>query len=224
MRRLLQGTMIIVLLALLGGCERSNFNLIGLEFYPIVSQSYTYWGELQMQEGVALAVEMRADLDVPELLLSLRSPDEQLLWERETTVLEHDQRLYVGSASFLLPPEFEVPTGNWKVEVIHPDGRALQHTFNLTKIRSAEQIPKLGFVDSQSIGFLPALVENREWTVELLNQHNQRLYQVSLLEGATFSSDSAPGAVKARYWRVDEGDGLLYRGETYLKADDQPLF
>lgn len=224
MRRLLQGFMIIVLLALLGGCERSNFELIGLDYYPIVSQSYTYWGERQMQAGVALAVELREDLDTPELLLSLRSPEDQLLWERETVVLELNQRLYVGSASFLLPPQVELPVGTWKVEVIHPDGRALQSTFNVSKVRSEAQIPKLGFVDTQSIGFLSPLVEMRKWTIELLNQHNQSLYQGSLLEGTTLPFDIAQGAVKARYWRVDESEGLLFRGETYLTTDDQPPF
>lgn len=224
MKRLLHGTLLIALLALFGGCERSHFEQLSFDYYPIISYSYDQSCAIQVQDGLAFVVELSADLEAPELLLSLSTPDGQLSWERETVVVELDQRLYVGSFSFLMPPQIELPTGSWKVEVIHPDGRALQSTFMVTTHPKEVQIPRLGFVDENSIGFIGELVEGRTWTVELFSPKNQRLLQSSLPEGSSLPFEAVQGAVKARYWSLDQNQGLFYRGESYLRADGQLLF
>ncbi len=114
---------LLLLLALLMGCNRESFDLEQSSLYPIVVATHTRQGDSYLGEGVALTLLGSSFDSDKEYQFSLKSPHESYVWERMVRPFESSGLLYLGSNDLLLPPEETLEGGVWSVELFLPDGR-----------------------------------------------------------------------------------------------------
>ncbi len=114
---------LLLLLLLLMGCNRESFDLEGSSLYPMVVATHTQRGDSFLTEGVALTLLGSSFDKNKEYQFSLKSPQENYVWERMVTPFESSGLLYLGSNDLLLPPEESLEGGVWSVELFLPDGR-----------------------------------------------------------------------------------------------------
>jgi hypothetical protein len=114
---------ILLFLLLLMGCDRESFDLEKASLYPMVVATHSQKGDSFLTEGVALTLLGSSFDSEKEYQFSLKSPQENYVWERMVYPFEASGLLYLGSNDLLLPPEETLEEGIWSVELFLPDGR-----------------------------------------------------------------------------------------------------
>jgi hypothetical protein len=226
---------------MLVGCSREDFSIQRVDAFPIIMATYASDGSVTTtSEGISLAV-LPVARGSSDYFISVVSPLQDLRWESQAFAFDVDGIEYLGVSDLVLPPGFSIPEGMWALQILHSDGRVIEHSFQIKRNaqhraivgQSELWIPKVFWDDSSDGQMIPTMgvsslstVERslqEVWDVQFIDANGtvittSRAQQgVILLPEATLEKVKQD-AVRAVYSRYDDACGCLLIGISFLQT------
>ncbi len=113
----------IICLVLSGGCSRDSFSISSITLLPTVVATHSDSPNSSLSEGLAVVVLASPLAKGQQYQLSVTPPTAPYAWEVVVSPFEAADLWFMASPDLLLPPDFELESGVYEVEVFIPDGR-----------------------------------------------------------------------------------------------------
>ena len=118
---------------ILYGCTNDSATINSVTIRPLVAATYGATIGPTLSEGIAVSLQSQPlDRDA-QYQLRVTSPDELFRWEKSVTPFLVDSVLYVGASDLLLPPDLQLDSGQWSIELFLPDGQRLNQDYQFER-------------------------------------------------------------------------------------------
>jgi hypothetical protein len=125
---------LLIPIILLVGCTRGEFNFNSIEANSTIVLSTDLTNNITtFNEGISLFIFSENFEEDKEYLVSITSPSNDFNWEYTTKITLVASLKALVKTDLLYPPSLEAEEGSYSVELLLPDGRKLESSFNYTK-------------------------------------------------------------------------------------------
>ncbi len=125
---------LLIPILLLVGCSREEFNFNSIEVNSTIVLSHNLVDDITtFNEGLSLFIFSENFEEDKEYLVSVTSPSSEFNWEYTTKFTLVASLKALVKTDLLYPPSLEAEEGVYTIELLLPDGRKLENSFNYTK-------------------------------------------------------------------------------------------
>lgn len=163
------GLVVLLVLLLFISCSRKEVYLDNVVTYPVVIASY--WDEKELaylNEALALMI-FSNQFELDEVYeVTLTSPSKQFSWHFKSKAVEVADLKALVKNDLLIPTEFSLESGLYKIEILFLDGQLIEETFTFNR---PSIVDKLLF--EVAIHERPSLAEPQiGWTITKIEEEN----------------------------------------------------
>ncbi len=223
---------------MMSGCSREEFSIQRVDAFPTIIATYAFDSSLTISEGLSLAV-LPVSRGSGDYFVTVVSPSQDWSWESQAVIVAVDGIEYLGVPDLILPSGFPFPEGLWALQLLHADGRVIEHSFQI--LRNAQHraivgqselwIPRVfwsGSSDERLILTMEIPADSLEkrslqdmWNIQFLDANGAVVTTIRAQEGILASrqvslAELKRKAVKAVCSRYDDSSGCLLIGLSIL--------
>ncbi len=134
-------SVVLLVLLLFISCSRKEVHLDNIITYPVVIASY--WDEKEvayLNEALALMIfSNQFELD-ETYEVSLTSPSKQFSWHFKSKAVEVADLKALVKNDLLIPTEFSLESGLYKIEILFLDGQLIEETFSFKRTSVVDKL------------------------------------------------------------------------------------
>ena len=223
---------------MVSGCSREDFSVQRVDAFPTIIVTYALDGSLAIGEGLSVAV-LPSSRGISDYFITIVPPNQHFRWESQAVAFDVGGVGYLGVPDLVLPAGFPLPEGTWGLELLHADGRVIEHGFQIN--RNAQHraiitqpelwIPRFFWEESADKKLIPTIgipsdsSEQRSlqetWNIQFLDAYGTILHSLRAKEGplaltGVLLQEIGRNAVRVVTSRYDDSSGCLLIGQSFL--------